>query len=264
MAYSEDYIIQYIRGDLSERQNRELEAAMEIDPALRDEVAFHKNLMKGLEYKVKQDLKAKLQEYEAAVNDKAVAKKQQESALVQWLKPYWKVAALVLFVMGVGAGASLYWFMPPSGSAIASNHFEAYPNHITQQYRGSQDSDKQNPVLVKAMNAYSSGNYPKAIDKLKLVLENQNGGALTHFYLGNAYMAQNKANAAIHHFEQARKAPLPDRYQKPNLWFLSLANLSGNQTKKANQLLDTLCARSDGFYHRKAKTLQKELGSSSS
>jgi tetratricopeptide (TPR) repeat protein len=271
MPYSEDYIIRFIRGDLSEKENREVEAAMEVDPALRKEVAFHRSLMQGLEYKVKQDVKAKLQQYEAELQAGQANSSQKRKevttskpvGIFAISKPFWKVAALLVIALGIGLAGGLYWMAPTDSSALAYNEFEAYPNHITQQYRGANSKSEHGPLLVKAMNAYSAKNYKAAIPLLKRLIERKRGGALTHFYLGNAYLAKSQSKKAIKHFHKAKKAQLPKEFELPNLWFIALANLSGNRTDEAKQVLDTLKSKSDGFYERKAKALEKKLGTAS-
>lgn len=267
MPYSEDYIIQFIRGDLSEKENREVEAAMEVDPALRKEVAFHRSLMQGLEYKVKQDVKAKLQAYEAELQagqanssqerKESTTKKAVSNFAIS--KPFWKVAALLIIALSIGLAGGFYWMAPSDSSSLAYNEFEAYPNHITQQYRGGNSKSEHNPLLVKAMNKYSAKNYQAAIPLLKQLVDRKSGGALTHFYLGNAYMAKSQSEPAINHFQKAKNAQLPQKFKLPNLWFLALANLSGNRPGEAKQVLDTLKSKSDGFYERKAKSLEKKL-----
>lgn len=271
MPYSEDYIIQFIRGDLSEKENREVEAAMEVDPALRKEVAFHRNLMHGLEYKVKQDFKAKLQQYEAELQagEQSYASKesnspsQKSATMLALAKPYWKVAAFLIIALSIGLIGGFYWMAPSQTSSLAYSKFEAYPNHITQQYRGASNQTEHNPLLVKAMNAYSAKNYKDAIPLLKRVIDREKGGALTHFYLANAYLAKSQSKAAINHFHKAKNANLPQKFELPNLWFLALANLSGDRKVEASQILDTLKRKSDGFYQRKAKSLEKKLGTTS-
>ncbi len=271
MPYSEDYIIQFIRGDLSEKENREVQAAMEVDPALRKEVAFHRSLMEGLEYKVKQDIKAKLQQYEAELQaDQATNSSQKRqrasnkpASILALDKPILKVAAFLIIALSIGLAGGFYWMAPSDSSSLAYSEFEAYPNHITQQYRSPTAKTKDNPVLIKAMNEYSAKNYKAAIPLLKRLIEGESAGALTHFYLGNAYLAKSQSKAAIKHFHKAKKAKLPKKFKLPNLWFLALANLSGNRIAEAKQILDTIKLKSDGFYERKATSLEKKLGATS-
>lgn len=259
MIYSEDYIVKYIRGDLTDRENRQIEAAMEVDPSLKKEVAFHQNLMKGLEKKFKREAKRKLEEYETALQKENAGNHLKTTHVHARIKPYLKVAAALLIgIIMVGAGY-LYQITTPSGSKLAYHHFDAYPNHITQQYRGASKENNQQPLLVKAMNAYSAKRYDAAIKHLKGLLEKGKGGAVTHFYLGNAYLAKKRAGPAIRHLKEAKEAGLPEKFQNANLWFLSIANLSKNQQDKAYRFLDSLCNRSDGFYHRKAKALQEKI-----
>lgn len=253
MQFSEDHIVRYIRGELSEQEAKQVEAMMEVDEELRREVSFHRQLMEGLEKQLRNKVKARLEEQEAAANPENNKKR------LPSLRPYWQVAAIGILVLSSGIISALLYLQQPSAESIAADQFEPYPNHITQQYRGIKQKQEKPPLLVKAMNYYSAHRYQAAISHLKTVVEKDNGSALTHFYLANAYMADEKPEKSVKHLKTARRKNLPDKFKLPNQWFLALAYLKANQKQKANQVLEKIQQQSDDYYMQEAKELQKAL-----
>lgn len=254
MNFNEDQIISYIRGELPEKEARKLEAEMEVDHELRKEVNFHRKLMKGLEKQLKTRVKAKLKEKEAEENSEG-------SRFNTWIKPlynYWRLAAMIIIILTGGIFGAFFWDTEPSDSKLAQNHFEPYPNHITQQIRGKEQG-KENPLLMNAMNQYSAKRYDKAIKNLKKVINRSEKAALAHFYLGNAYLAKSKGEQAALHFKSAKRKDLPTKFQNPNQWFLALAYLEQGKNSKADELLDKVKERSNDFYKKQAKELENQL-----
>lgn len=256
MKFDENYIIKYIRGELSEEEKNRIEALIEVDEGLRREVDFHRSLMYGIEAQLKSQVKAQLQAQEAHIhNTTREEPRTTKRRLPRIPQPMLAAVAAVLIAI---VGSSVWWFQQSSPGSVAAKHFEPYPNHITQQYRGGGENSK-NPVLVQAMNSYSAKEYEQAMGHLEALINQKGGSALTHFYLANSYMAEKQTKEAIEHFEKAKHKGLPEDFQLPNQWFMALAHLQSGEKERALAVLNRLQEAPSDFYREAARELKKEL-----
>ena len=257
MKFDENHIIKYIRGELPEEEKNRIEALREVDEELRREIDFHRSLMYGIESQLKSQVKAQLQAEEAQIHNTSARGEPGNAKRRPPRIPQQALAAAVAVLIAI-VGGSVWWFQQSSPGSVAAKHFEPYPNHITQHYRGANENDK-NPVLIKAMNSYSAKEYEQAMGHLESLINQRGGSALTHFYLANSYLAEKQTKEAIEHFEKAEDKGLPEDFQLPNQWFKALAHLQSGEKAKARKMLNRLQQAPSDFYQKAVRDLKKDL-----
>ncbi len=249
-GYEIDDIVRYLKGNMSDEEKKELESAMEESPDLKNEVDFHRTVMKGMELKFREDTKEYLKNLEAerAKNNKGKVKSLN----------FWKVACLLLII---GGGFFLYFnvfWQHSSPQAIAQKHFEPYPNHLTNLKRSGQTQKSKQDFIDKAMSHYSAGRYEKAMPFFKKAVEKANGSGLLYFYMGNAYLSVNKPEKAVQFLEKSEDQ-LPKEYEPKRQWFLALAYLWDQKQEKTLSIIKALCEGDSDYYCQKGMELKGEI-----
>ena len=165
---------------------------------------------------------------------------------LQWLA----IAAAVLLMVG------LFWVynQPSSHEQLATRNFKPYPNIELPAYR---NQPTQKELYAQALQHYEAQQYEQSITLLKRLPAADLPPAV-HFYLGNAYFANQQFEEAVASFEAFQKQAKAYDLEDLGQWYLALAYLRQGKTDPAKHLLETL-SKSDSVHGQQAAELVKQL-----
>ena len=241
---TEDLILRYLHDKTEENEKQAFEKRLENDAELREEYNFHKAVKQGVALNFLEEKKQLLKEHE-----------QQKYGKNTQGKKLYLLAAAVILVAAIGFTFNFFMHSQSNSSQIAMEAFEPFPNYLTEQYRSGEATEK--PDWLKAgMNAYDSGDYPKAVKLLEIGTEQYKEFPLAGFYLGNAYLSLDKAGKAADVLKSV-KGKLGEKYRPHLDWYLALAYLANDETGKAKPLLKKVREQSDDYKKRAGDLLAK-------
>ncbi|MGB3619409.1 MAG: tetratricopeptide repeat protein, partial [Catalinimonas sp.] len=167
----------YLRDELDTPARAALEDRLAADGALREELAWRRDVMRGVQAAEREDLRAYLRDLEARAAGPQTFPMRTDR---RWPLP--AAAALVLLLVA----AYLLWpGMAPTDELVAA-HFEPYPNVVVVVERGNA---APKTTLATVMRQYESGQYATAAALLEEMLTTAPGNDTLYFYLGNSYLA---------------------------------------------------------------------------
>ena len=109
--------------------------------------------------------------------------------------------------------------------------------------------------LYEGMEAYRSGDYPKAIALMESIEDKTEPSPDRWFYLGITQLAVGDAEKAIDSFKQ--QASIDGKYKEQINWYLALAYLKSGDKAQALSTLKTIEA--GDFEFERAALLMEEL-----
>ncbi len=255
----------YLGGDMSPEAILIFEKQMEIDVALRNEVALYSGLnhhlagkysdLKAPENAFTQEIKRFL-DSDAANNIKTtlnLAKQHYHKQPSFFTRHKHKIlssaAALIVLLVAVNIGLQT-------------------PNNRIDDLYSKYYSTKDLPSLVKRNDANNSLNmgllafqekkYKKAVNFFnKYQTETVSLDTLFFLYKGISQLELNENEAAIHAFNIVTNSSLIDRSK--GLWFEALAYLKLNNKAKAVQVLKTITENSNNFKYPTAYKLLESM-----
>ncbi|WP_299218871.1 hypothetical protein [uncultured Aquimarina sp.] len=229
----------YLAQTLSEEEVLAFEKEIAENFELKREVEKQRELHQVLSDRDTLDFKEKLQKISAEV------KKEQSKSNTYFL--YWKIAASIIIILGVG---TLLWNnlnKTDSFSDLYASYYTPYPaEDITRGDTANEWDD-----IVKN---YSKGNYDKVISELT---KTTSFTTLEQFglYLGNSYLNTGKEREALLQFETISNE---SRYHEAANWYRALTHLKLGEIKKSSEILKEII-NYNGIYKEKAMQLIQEL-----
>ncbi|WP_298548627.1 hypothetical protein [uncultured Aquimarina sp.] len=229
----------YLTQTLSKEEVLAFEKEMAEDSELKRELEKQRELHKVLSDKDTLDFKEKLQKISAEI------KKEQSRSNTYF--SYWKIAASIIIILGVG---TLLWNnlnKTNNFSDLYASYYKPYP--VEDVTRG--DTTNEWEEIVKN---YSEGNYDSVISKL----EKTNSFITSErirLYLGNSYLNTGKEREALLQFEMISDA---SRYRETANWYRALTHLKLGETNKSLEILKEII-NYNGIYKEKAMQLKAEL-----
>lgn len=133
----------------------------------------------------------------------------------------WLIAASVLFAVLIGT-----YFFTRTKNTLYTAYFQPDPGLITPM---SSTSDYS---FYHAMTDYKSGNYSAAIKTWEGLLSERPSSDTLNYFLGAAYLADNKTGKAVSSFEKVI-ADSTSYFIKDAYWYLGLAQLKLGNKKEA-------------------------------
>lgn len=259
----------YLNNQLSPEATEAFQQRMQNDPFLTQEVDLHRNLLTGIRYAGRQDLKARFQTLERMATSPSeappvppapvetpvvplIANPRRETSrnnLFAWVSG---TAAMLLMV----AAGSYFWFQAQrSDEQLYANYYERYDNLLTSTER-SEAEPVPTPEEI-AMQVYDRGDYAQAAQLLQELLNENPENPAWQLYLGICYLETDQTGRAIAEFQRVAKQREHLFIEQAN-WYLSLAYLKARQRENAVQTLQEI-QNSDSSYREKAVKLLREL-----
>lgn len=234
----EELIQAYVSNKLGKEEKAEFDRLFENDPEFRKEVEFHKDLKAVFADLERKRIKTKLQNFESEL------KTGSQKSYAPWL-----VAASILVLVGIGI---LTMFNNPANSdQLYMAYFEPYENVVQPITRGQSIESMKTEVFI----SYEKKAYKKAAAGFQQLYETT-GESYYLLYQANALMADGQPQKAVPLLKQHLAAK--DAFAEKSRWYLALAYLKTNETKKAKIVLRNIVAGKT-YKADDAKEILKEL-----
>jgi hypothetical protein len=236
--FDQEYIEKFIKGELSENEEKAFRAHLENDEKLRQETAFLIDLRKGIEQHFNLQLKQKLQQEE-----KLIASRPKNLAWIGIAASFILISMLSYFLMNRTDYAAVY-----------AENFQPYPNVLYPSERSAAPMNE-----MEAFAYYESGNYENAIESFIYLLENTSENReFIELYLGVSYLANLEAEKSIEILSSVVNSTAPENVKLPARWYLALAYLQQKKPEDAEPVLKIL-ANGSSSYAARAKAVLDQL-----
>jgi len=235
-----DLIFKYLNNKLSHKEQLTLEKLILTDSAFKEELNFQKNLKKVTVKEDEANFRKLIQKIENQASSKTISKK----LFIKWM-----AVASVIFLLGLS-----YMLIPQqkmSNETIFTSYFKPYKNVIAPIVRGE---NKQNEKTLAFM-AYEKGNYETAVMRFTELYKDTKEPFYL-FYKANALLQLERTEEAIPLLINHLKTK--DTLTKKTNWYLALAYLKSNKTKKAKNLLKKIIDLKS-YNYKKAEELIKKI-----
>lgn len=120
-----------------------------------------------------------------------------------------------------------------------------------------QDTDGTKPMLNDALDWYHQENYPEAISRFELILQQDANNDAANFYAGVSYLTINNPDKALEKLKKLDNKK-EGTYYEATLWYESLAYVQKGEKKNAINTLEKV-VKLNGEYRIKAEQLLKQL-----
>jgi tetratricopeptide (TPR) repeat protein len=232
-------LIQYLDGELEGNKLAEVENKISSDPSLQQELENLRDaelVIKsyGLWQQVGNIHKEMMEELKLSETKRAFVRQMFSKAS--------RVAATFIVVVGFIA---VYQYASLSSGKLFDSNYEAYVVHEVRGEASSSDLEhlyKQN-LTKQVISEFYAIKHPSIKD---------------YFYLGNAYLKENKAPLAIHSFEllQQKNAQMNTHLLEDDAeYYLAMAYLQNNEAAKALPIFEKIHNDQQHLYHDKVGSL---------
>ncbi len=232
-------------GELTVAEEQKLRHEIELDPSLRELFAQEEELVAGIKYWSRKELKQKLQEIESRLEPL----KTTENETVKKKSTNWRP---LLAAASVSILIALYFVfngLSTSPDKLYEQYYEPYQAYSSVIKRGGEvETDR----MSNAMLAYESKDYKKAATELEAIAP----GEERDFYLAHSYMASGEHAKALPLLEQLAETGAEPKSTVN--WYLALAYLKSKNVTAATEILNRL-AGYDNTYQKRSAELLKDL-----
>src|SRR5574343_128101 len=230
-------LIRYMDGSLSPQETAAVEASIQQNKAMADELGQLQNARLAVR-------RLGLQQQIAAVHTEMMPQlQQQKSALVFSItKIMMRVAAAVLFLV---IGTAAYQYMTVSPGSLFSEQFKGYKVAITRDGAASN----------KVEEAYRAADYAGVLKQFQSIAQPE---VKDQFYAGMASMELQYYPGAIQFFKDVLEKNLSAAisvFEDDAEYYLALGYLKANELDKALPLFQKIQSNPAHLYHDKVTTL---------
>ena len=220
----------YFSNTLSPEAQKEFDHLLATDTEFQKTFKFQENLKTVIKKETQTQLKEELQSFDNST-------KPSSKTYIKWL-----VAASIIILLALPS----FWYFGSSNldnDALFATNFKPFENVVHPIVRG-EDSDD---LKSKAFISYEAKDYEEALNYFNDILKESDNATIS-FYKANVLLQLNKNDEAIEILEQNNE--LPQKLKSQQQWYLALAYIKTNNTKKAIARLNTIIE--NGTYKKKA------------
>lgn len=238
-----DHIEKYLKGELTEQEMSEFEDVMRGDAEAQEQVAQHKQLLRGLEIGFNKELKELLIEEESKIQDTPVQKPSRIKSLYPLMGLAVAVALLIITFFTLRDDSL-------NPEELYAQYYKVYPNVESPVSRS--ESSEMNPFA-----AYEAGDYTTAMANFTEMHTSDPENPALLFYSGMCQLELGQPKSAVELFHEVVNMQ-SKKYTRPAMWYQSLAYLKSGSIKNAKNLLEQLL-REDDVYATKANEILNVL-----
>ncbi|MDN3491912.1 tetratricopeptide repeat protein [Winogradskyella bathintestinalis] len=223
-------IAHYFSKTLSPEAQKEFDHLLTTDTEFKKAFKFQENLKTVIKKETQTQLKEELQSIENPT-------KTSSKTYIKWL-----VAASIILLLALPS----FWYFGPSNldnEALFATNFKPFENVVHPIVRG----EDYNDLKTKAFISYEAKEYEETLNYFNALLEESDNATIS-FYKANVLLQLNKNDEAIKILEQNNE--LPQKLKTQQQWYLALAYIKINNTKKAKASLNAVI--NNGTYKTKA------------
>ena len=218
----DNLIYKYLRKELSDSEKIQFNELLKNDTRFKEDVHFQTNLQKVTQHNDDAEFKNIIATAESKYQQKS------NTNTVKFSFTKWMAAASVILILGLS-----YFLMQKNTIAtddLFAANFEPYRNVVAPLVRGENKQDEKS----KAFLAYEKGEYEVSVLLFSKLYKITNESYYL-FYQANALLKLERADEAIPLLQQHLKTK--DSLTQKTNWYLALAYLKINDTKKAKEML---------------------------
>ena len=238
-----EIIENYLNGELSGEQLKEVEDRINVDEDFAKEVEWQREAKKLMEDEGMRVFQQKLQAY----------KKERTKANIVEMKPqrkYLRIAAAVALVI---AAVFLFLSRGPDGEKLYTQYYKAQKDEISNQlgFAAGQKFDD----LQRIMEGYGSPPYDDTVDSLRSHYERYEDD-IARYYIAHTYIAQDDLKMAQGEFEKIIPND-PFMIIDDTYWYLALIHIKNNDFEIAKEYLNKISE--DYRYKKEVTSLLDEI-----
>ena len=249
-------IEEYLDGNMSEKESKEFQNAMQEDSKLANDVS----IVKEVNQTISQNRKLKeFQKQLDSLNDTYFPMEEenhQSQGVVRQLPRRnlrrWLVAASILILV---VSSIFVWTSHNNGvdsTTLFAAHYEPYG-------LGQRGNDSNlNELEQKAAFVYNNNNFTEATPLFEELIQIDPSNEKNILRLGSAYLSTNQSQKAVDAFQKIISNPQSALVQTAQ-WYQALAYLQLENDSAAKSILNTLANSGNRTYPAKAKALLKSL-----
>ena len=239
-------IEQYLRGELSGVEREVFEEALSIDPELKKEYLFQKELFDAIGNPRYDHMETAIRQADQRYFGEQPA---QNGGLLKAIpKGWWAAVAASILVGAFG----LWWLLGVSQAPQYADLYE--PFDPPTLFRGEAVLEVPEDLLL-GLSFYEEGNFAEARKYLEPVVSENPDQFLAQLLLGVSWLELEdypKAEAVLGTLSDTEGHTL----QGPALWYLALSQWQLDKPVEAKASLDELISLQEGEWSHKAKTLR--------
>ncbi|AXY73122.1 hypothetical protein D3H65_03665 [Paraflavitalea soli] len=262
MKYTLEDIARYVDGLMEADEQQAFEAALQSDPTLQQQLAFHREVEAGLQDTFGKDeqreqLKGTMQQLrQEYFGNKTGETLQEQSASATIVSPPSQPAKVVSFKKYVGVAIAVAAVLVIGvfvWNPFAGNLYEKYAatQMVAQVERGSH----LDTVLLEATTAFNNKEFNVAAVDLAEVIQNQPDNSYALFYFGVSLLQTDQLPMARAVFEKLFKGESAFKYEAA--FYEALSFLKEKDKDTAKDWLEKIPA--DAPNYKKAQELMKKL-----
>ena len=169
-----------------------------------------------------------------------------------------QIAAVILLLL-LPLSGYLIWGHLQEGR-LYQTFYESYESDLSMAMRRGATENPEagiHPALLAGAEAYERGDFAASIPAFQQYLGEKPGDQLSSFYLGMAFLEEERYAEAIQPLQTAATAKSP--YAEEAHWYLALAYIKLKDTTAAKTALQPLLEAPEGRYYEKAESLTSKL-----
>lgn len=238
MDKNQEYIEQFLKGELSPEQIRDIDNRIVSDPEFANEMAFHISAMRALSAEANQQTKDRFRTI--------------YSRRAKVVRPAWTYAAAAAVLVCVFVG-TFYFISRPSATELAENYINTNLSSLGVSMSNSTDS------LQTAIALYNDEKFKAAEIYFESIVQRAPDNYKAIEYCGIVSLRLENYDQALQYFETLSKAT--HLFANPGRFYYALTLLKRNRAgdvKSAKAILQQIVS-TKGTNHRAANDLLKQL-----
>lgn len=266
--YQFETIDWYLKGQMTEAEERDFIEVMKGDPELRHEVDRARIFLTGMENletaEIRKELKQTdrvLQQIRASTlvdfdSDKGESGKLKPGLWDKFIpdSQFQKIGGIAAMLVAVLGGMYFLLFDKPDPQALYEQYYQKPPNIIAVENRSAPN---EKSAIASVIKPYEEGHYKKALKKANQYLENHPDKTKVQFYRGIMHLELGQYQRAIQDLKTATN--LNEAFRHKALWYLALTHLAEGETGEAGDYLKQLKEGQPSPYREKALELYEKL-----
>ncbi|MCX6272634.1 MAG: hypothetical protein NTU44_15730 [Bacteroidetes bacterium] len=245
MNESENIDLQFIRyreGILTQKEKEELEGLIQSNPEYRKRLELHLSMEIAFENPSELEKYLELESFW-----------KQYITSARSFRNFYGIAATIILLLGSGILIWYMFFIPDRGQRLYSEYFS--PIDPPEEYRVK--NQEINSLYVNAFQFYSKKQYPRAQEKILVLLKRDSLNSALLLYSGICYMESEQWELSLSCFSKILSLNDPV-YKESALWYAGLAFIKLNRYTESKYYFKQLIAIK-GFYQTQANEILDKI-----
>ncbi len=238
-----EVIDRYLRGQMTEKEEKEFEALLQRDQQLADKVIEEREIVFGIRDHFDSLLKRQLQD-----SDNQKKKPEAKRRFLSRVALRWSAAACIAIII---IGALVILNSGPDHQQLFAEYHTDYPNIVSPQQRGDSSPGSA------AFEEYGSQQWLAAYTSFTNLIQDTPNEVYPRFYRAQCALNLGRSDQAITDLRWVIDQG-PSEFMEASSWYLALAYVQARNDKEAIQLLESISV-GESVYSGEAQSLLLEI-----